>query len=239
VSGLFRAREAQQRALIDGRNIQGQFVVKELLILGAAGTARDVISIIDDINRGSERYRCAGLLDDNRDLWGTDVLGVPVIGSLEELSRLRAPALVNTLGSPRNYAVRQIVGEKLRAAGHELESIVHPSAVISRHATIGAGTIIFPQVVVMANARLGEQVLLLCNTVINHETVVGDYSIAASGVNISGAVRIGRSCYLGVGSSIMQGVAIGDGALVGMGSVVIRDVSPGAVLAGNPARVLR
>lgn len=214
-------------------------MVKDLLILGAAGTARDVMSIIDDINSGGERYRCTGLLDDNPDLWGTDLLGLPVIGPLDELSRLDAPNLVNTLGSPRNYAVRQIVGEKARATGHAFESIIHPSAVISRHARIGLGAIIFPQVVVMANVRLGEQVLLLANTVLNHDAVVGDYSIAASGVDISGAVQIGRNCYLGVGSSIMHGVAVGDGALIGMGSVVIRDVAAAAVVAGNPARVLR
>jgi serine acetyltransferase len=38
---------------------------------------------------------------------------------------------------------------------------------------------------------------------------------------------------------ILPGLRIGEGALVGAGSVVTRDVPPGAVVAGNPARVRR
>lgn len=44
---------------------------------------------------------------------------------------------------------------------------------------------------------------------------------------------------LGVGSVILPGVTIGRGAQVGAGSVVTRDVAPYAVVAGNPARLLR
>jgi UDP-2-acetamido-3-amino-2,3-dideoxy-glucuronate N-acetyltransferase len=44
---------------------------------------------------------------------------------------------------------------------------------------------------------------------------------------------------IGSGSTILSKVTIGEGALVGAGSVVTKDVPPNAVVAGNPARVLR
>lgn len=44
---------------------------------------------------------------------------------------------------------------------------------------------------------------------------------------------------IGSGAVIMAGITIGEGALVGAGAVVTHDVSPGTVVAGNPARVLR
>lgn len=44
---------------------------------------------------------------------------------------------------------------------------------------------------------------------------------------------------IGSGSTILGGVTIGENALVGAGSVVTKDVPPGAVVAGNPARVTR
>lgn len=210
-----------------------------LVLLGAAGTARDVLSIIADINRQRERYRVEALLDDNPQLWKKDLDGVRIAGPLSEAGSFAGASLVNTLGSPRNYAVRRLVGERLRAGGRRFESIVHPASVISARSRIGAGGIVYPQVVIMANVTLGEQVLLLANTVLNHDAAIGDYSIAASGVNLSGAVRVGASCYLGVASAVMHGVSIGDGALVGMGSVVRKDVAAATVVAGNPARVLR
>jgi acetyltransferase-like isoleucine patch superfamily enzyme len=44
---------------------------------------------------------------------------------------------------------------------------------------------------------------------------------------------------IGTGATILAGVEIGEGALVGAGSVVTRSVPPFAVVAGNPARILR
>jgi acetyltransferase-like isoleucine patch superfamily enzyme len=44
---------------------------------------------------------------------------------------------------------------------------------------------------------------------------------------------------VGSGATILCGVTIGEHALVGAGSVVTKDVPPGAVVAGNPARIIK
>ena len=54
----------------------------------------------------------------------------------------------------------------------------------------------------------------------------------------SAPVTIGEHTWIGFGSFVLKGVSIGAGAVVGAGSVVTRDVSPGALVAGNPARPL-
>ena len=48
-----------------------------------------------------------------------------------------------------------------------------------------------------------------------------------------------RGASVGTGAVLLSGVTVGEGAVVGAGSVVTRDVPPVAVVAGNPARVLR
>jgi UDP-2-acetamido-3-amino-2,3-dideoxy-glucuronate N-acetyltransferase len=51
--------------------------------------------------------------------------------------------------------------------------------------------------------------------------------------------RVKRGASIGSSVTILCGLTIGEGAVVGAGSVVTRDVPPGAVVAGNPARILR
>lgn len=50
---------------------------------------------------------------------------------------------------------------------------------------------------------------------------------------------IGNDVWIGEGAFIKAGVKIGDGAIVGMGSIVTKDVEPYAIVAGNPARLIR
>ena len=47
-----------------------------------------------------------------------------------------------------------------------------------------------------------------------------------------------RRAAIGSGATLLCGITIGEGATVGAGSVVTKDVPPGAVVAGNPARVM-
>lgn len=54
-----------------------------------------------------------------------------------------------------------------------------------------------------------------------------------------GPVRIGNDVWIGWGATIVSGVNIGDGAVVAARAVVTKDVPPYAIVAGNPARVLR
>lgn len=54
-----------------------------------------------------------------------------------------------------------------------------------------------------------------------------------------GDVMIGNDVWIGTEALIMSGVRIGDGAVIGARSVITKDVPPYAIVAGNPARLIR
>ncbi len=51
--------------------------------------------------------------------------------------------------------------------------------------------------------------------------------------------RVKRGASIGSGATLLCGITVGERAVVGAGSVVTKDVPPGAVVAGNPARVIK
>jgi phosphonate metabolism protein (transferase hexapeptide repeat family) len=52
-------------------------------------------------------------------------------------------------------------------------------------------------------------------------------------------VVVGHDVWIGHGAIILAGRTVGTGAVVGAGAVVTKDIDPYAIVAGNPARVIR
>jgi acetyltransferase-like isoleucine patch superfamily enzyme len=53
------------------------------------------------------------------------------------------------------------------------------------------------------------------------------------------STHVKRGASIGSGVTLLCGITVGSNSVIGAGSVVTRDVPPGAIVAGNPARVLR
>jgi acetyltransferase-like isoleucine patch superfamily enzyme len=51
--------------------------------------------------------------------------------------------------------------------------------------------------------------------------------------------NIGNDVWTGDGVSILNGVSVGDGAVIGTGAIVTKNVEPYAIVAGNPAKLIR
>lgn len=110
----------------------------------------------------------------------------------------------------------------------ELDDFVHigPHALIDGRGgiKIGKGTIIAPKVTIYSANHNYDSDL---------EALPFDNKIIAK------AVVIGRYVWIGGNSIILPGVTIGQGAIIAAGSVVTKDVPEGALVGGNPARVLK
>ncbi len=214
---------------------------KKLVILGTAGSSVDILDLVEDVNSRSQsvRYECVGFLDDNPAMQGTTIRGIAVLGPLSAARGLTDCWFVNGIGSPNNHYRKEAILVKTGIPADRFVTIVHPSATVSKTATLGRGAVVFPSVTIASNASVGNHVIILSNSVINHDVSIGDYSCIASGVCISGGTTVGKAAYLGSNSSIIENLKVGDFSLVGMGSVVLDAVAENSVVVGNPARFLR
>ena len=120
----------------------------------------------------------------------------------------------------------------------QLTAVIHPDAIVSRHAEIGAGTVIMAGALVNSGARTGAGVIINTGAVVEHDCDLGDDSHVAPRAVLAGNVTVGKRALIGAGAVIIPGITIGDDAIIGAGSVVIRDVPAAATMAGNPAKQL-
>lgn len=134
-----------------------------------------------------------------------------------------------------NNAVRQRLQAQLAQGGARLVVVVHPRAVVSASAAIGAGAFLAAQSIIGPMARVGSGVIVNHSAVVDHDCVVGDFTHVAPGAILGGAVQVGSGVLIGAGAVLLPGVRIGDGVTVGAGAVVTRDVAEG-VIVGVPAR---
>lgn len=125
---------------------------------------------------------------------------------------------------------------QLYSSGANLPTIVHPKAVVSSLATIGAGTFLSAHSIIQPGAAIHDYVIINTSTVIEHDCIIETASHICPNVTLAGGVKVGSNCLIGTGASVIPSICIGDGSSIGAGSVVIRDVMGGSVVAGNPAK---
>jgi len=114
---------------------------------------------------------------------------------------------------------------------------VQKNAKVGKNCKISSHTFICEGVTIEDNVFVGHGVVFINDTYPRATASDGNLQTEADWKVETIVVKKGAS--IGSGSTILSKVVIGENALVGAGSVVTKDVPPGAIVAGNPARVLR
>lgn len=200
---------------------------ESLLLLGAGGHARACIDVIEQ----EGRFEIGGLVGLPYEV-GTRVLGYPVLGADADLARLLGEykhALV-AVGQIKTPEPRMRLFEIVERSGCALPVIVSPRAYVSRHATLGAGTIVMHGAVVNAGAVVGRNCIINSQSLIEHDAEIGDHCHVATAVAINSGVRVRSASFIGSNSSVRQVTEIGERSVIGMGQRVLTDCEAGTWL---------
>jgi acetyltransferase EpsM len=210
--------------------------MKKLFIIGTGSQARYVIeNLVYD-----QTYSPIGMVDlENPQNIGKEVNGVAVVCMLDSIEEHFSPDMGEVIIAYGNNFRKREIARDLLARNYTFANIINPNSYLSSFLEIGRGCIFNPNVTIMPNATVGDHVILHSGCVIEHDNRLGDYVNFAPGVSTSGNVTIGEGSYIYTGATIIPNIRVGKWATVGAGANVINHVDDYAVVAGNPAKVIR
>src|SRR6478736_4876192 len=130
-----------------------------VIIYGAGGQARVLLELIERAGI----CPLAGFVDDNPDMHGTKIGGLPVLGSIDRLaSVVRVHRIHRAVIAIGDNVVRKKFADHAKSIGLRLPVLIHPNAYVSPTAHLGEGTVVLAGAVVGPDAKIGD--LCIINT---------------------------------------------------------------------------
>jgi sugar O-acyltransferase (sialic acid O-acetyltransferase NeuD family) len=192
--------------------------MKDLLIIGSGGHAR---TIIDAALRSGRSV--LGLLDIDYNNQHEVILGVRVLGGIELLDDFdqKKVSIIIAIG---NNSKRKWWFSKLKDKGFNFATIIHPTATLSSHVSVGKGVFINSGAIVNAESIINDGVIINTGVIVEHEVEIKQYAHLAPGVSVGGRSTIGDCSFIGIGTSVADCIKIGKYVVIGAGSTIVKDV---------------
>lgn len=209
--------------------------MKNIVLFGAGGFARETAYLIERINHVKPTYELLGFIVDDayyRD--GLEINGYPVLGTRQWLLAHKNEVVCTcAIGEP---GPREAIQEELEQNGIRFETLISPDVELHDTVKIGNGSVIAHGVMMTVNIKIGKGVVINGCTTLGHDAEIGDYACVMGGCGLAGYVKIGRRVKIGGRAFIVPHISVGDDAVIAAGSAVFARVRSGRRVLGNPAK---
>lgn len=206
---------------------------RNLLIIGAGSVGGFIAYNFDHLN---ESYHLLGFLDDDPSKVGKHFYGVPVLGTVDQLSEYPDAVVIIGIAFPK---IKRAIVERLQRV-REVEYInyISPYAWISKGVTMGNGVIIYPGATIDFEVEIADFVTINKNCSVGHNIVLGEFATLSPMVALAGFTFVASGVEMGISSCTRQRVRIAQDAVVGGNTMLIADVPARAIVVGSPGRVI-
>jgi sugar O-acyltransferase (sialic acid O-acetyltransferase NeuD family) len=198
----------------------------KLWLLGVGGHSKVIVDMAM-----LSGYSLQGLYDDNPITHNHEFHGLKVCG----------PINLMTSGSGIIAIGDNVIRKKIscKLPNVNWETVIHPSAIISKDVEIGMGTVVMAGVVIQPGVRIGNHCIINTGACIDHDCQISDFVHIGPNTSLAGGVEVGEGTLIGIGSSIIPNIKIGQWSMIGAGSVVLHDQPDYCTVVGSPARPIK
>lgn len=204
----------------------------DIYILGIGANSSVFMDLIEDCG-----HRIAGLYHYNHTRTGETYSDAKIDGCFEDLLQRTSLKGMNFALSMGDIAVRKELYERIVAKGGNVPSLIHPTATISKRASMGGGVIILPQSIVQADVSIGNNTVITIHTTLAHTSHIGNHCMISGHCIVGAYTQLCDSVQIGQGSVLVSGKVkvVGENSILGAGSVLREDMRPNSIYLGNPA----
>ena len=206
-------------------------MLKKVLVIGAGGHARPVISTAITAN-----LDVVGVLDTRYQNKTEFILGVPVLGGVDKVIEFDPEAFCFVLAIGDNSERNQIF-EYIDSNHFDLPNVLHPTALIDTSATLGGGNFVGPFAHIGPEVRIGDGNIINSYANIEHETKLSDFNQIAPAAVICGRCEIGSHVFVGANAAILEKLKVASQTVIGAGAVITKDIfDQGKTFVGVPGK---
>lgn len=210
--------------------------MKDIVIIGSGGFAKEVAFLIEEINRVNNTWNLLGYINQNIGVKNGKYFTINNDDWLK--SRKEKTYVAFGIGQPS--LIKKIYKSLSQNKQLIFPNLIHPNATGDwERIALGEGNIICASNNFTTDIKVGNCNVFNLDCTVGHDSEIGNYNVINPSVNISGGVVVNESSLIGTGATILQYLSIASNSIIGAGAILTKDITESGIYIGSPAKILK